>query len=199
MQGRNSTARKRARTVVEAIREGDGRYPFGRSIYLVVRGGSALWEYQFRQDRRLRTLALGSAVARVPSEQPTTITDARAKRDAAWLARRNGEVLPAAGHAGKRFAQAAKDYLESASGRMGTEAIQGSRTAASPSRLAAERPAGESDHGRRCGRCPSPNLDRPEPRARLQIARVDRKDFECRIRDATDASRMVATSTQAFQ
>jgi integrase len=112
MERRNSSARKRARTVAEAIREGDGRYPFGRSIYLVVRGGSALWEYQFRQDRRLRTLALGSAVARVPSEQPTTITDARAKRDAAWLARRNGEVLPAAGQAGKRFAKAAEEYLE---------------------------------------------------------------------------------------
>jgi len=112
MERRNSNARKPNRTVTEAIRAGDGRYPFGRSIYLVVRGGSALWEYQFRQDRRLRTMTLGSAVARVPTEQPTTLTDARAKRDAAWLARRNGEVLPAAGQAGKRFAKAAEEYLE---------------------------------------------------------------------------------------
>jgi integrase len=101
----------RVKSVADAIREGKGRYSFGNSIYLIVRGGSALWEYQFRQDGRLRTMGLGSAVARVPTEQPVTITDARAKRAAAWLARRNGEALPA-GAAGKRFKQAAEDYLK---------------------------------------------------------------------------------------
>ena len=99
------------KSVTNAIRHGDGRYAFGDSIYLIVRGGSALWEYQFRHDSKLRTLGLGSAVARVPGHQPVTITEARAKRHAAWLSRRNGEALPA-GQAGKRFAQAAKDYLE---------------------------------------------------------------------------------------
>ena len=84
----------------------------GDSIYLIVRGRSALWEYQYRANSRLRTMSLGSAVARVPGEQPVTITDARAKRHAAWLARRNENAFPA-GKAGKRFyAQAAKDYLE---------------------------------------------------------------------------------------
>ena len=107
-----SEAHKRPRSVAEAISTGDGRYPFGDSIYLIVRGGSALWEYQFREATRLRTMGLGSAVARVPGDQPVTITEARAKRHAAWIARRNGEALPAAGQAGKRFAQAAKDYLE---------------------------------------------------------------------------------------
>lgn len=102
----------RPRSVAEAVNRGDGRYPFGHSIYLIVRGGSALWEYQFRQDTRLRTMGLGSAVARVPGDQPVTITEARTKRHAAWIARRNGEQLPAAGQAGKKFAQATRDYLE---------------------------------------------------------------------------------------
>lgn len=99
------------KSVGDALKGGPGRYAFGQSIYLVVRGRSALWEYQFRQDSRLRTMSLGSAVARVPTEQPVTITEARAKRAAAWLARRNGEAIPA-GQAGKRFKQAAEDYLK---------------------------------------------------------------------------------------
>lgn len=102
---------KAFKSVTHAINNGDGRYSFGDSIYLVVRGRSALWEHQFRQDSKLRTMSLGSAIARVPGAQPVTITQARAKRHAAWIARRNGEALPA-GHAGKRFSQAAKDYLE---------------------------------------------------------------------------------------
>lgn len=106
----NRTAR--ARSVTEAVNRGDGRYPFGDSIYLIVRGGSALWEYQFREATKLRTMGLGSAVARVPGDQPVTVQQARAKRHAAWIARRNGEAMPAAGQAGKKFAQAAKDYLE---------------------------------------------------------------------------------------
>jgi integrase len=112
VQAGNRKPAKAIKSVADAVREGDGRYAFGQSVYLVVRGRSALWEYQFRQDSRLRTMTLGSAVARVPGDQPVTITDARAKRHSAWIARRNGETLPAAGQAGKRFAQAAKEYLE---------------------------------------------------------------------------------------
>jgi integrase len=68
-------------------------------------------------------MAFGSAVARVPGEQPVTITEARAKRAAAWLARRNGEALPA-GQAGKRFKQAADDYLEAHKAEWGTKAYK---------------------------------------------------------------------------
>lgn len=101
----------RFKNVAHAIREGDGRYAFGDSIYLIVRGGSALWEYQFRHEAKLRTQSLGSAVVRVPGQQPVTITQARAKRHAIWLAKRNEGIVPA-GQAGKRFLQAAADYLE---------------------------------------------------------------------------------------
>jgi len=102
---------KAFKSIAHAVNNGDGRYAFGDSIYLIVRGRSALWEYQFRHGSKLRTMSLGSAVARVPGAQPVTITQARTKRHSAWIARRNGEVFPA-GHAGKRFAQAAKDYIE---------------------------------------------------------------------------------------
>jgi hypothetical protein len=47
--------------VAELIRRGNGRYNVGGSLYLVVRGGSALWEYQFRQNKRLHSVGLGSA------------------------------------------------------------------------------------------------------------------------------------------
>jgi len=108
----NRTATQdRPQSVTHALKSGDGRYAFGRSIYLVVRGRSALWEYQFRQDGRLRTMSLGSAVARSPLEQPVTITEARAKREAAWIARRNGEAVPT-GARGVRFSAAATDYLK---------------------------------------------------------------------------------------
>ncbi len=105
----------RPKSVPDAIKRGNGRYSFGDSLYLIVRGGSALWEYQFRQDRRLKTMALGSAVARVPGDHPVGVQEARAKRHAAWLARRRGEA-PAVGRAGKRFATARDEYLSNHAG-----------------------------------------------------------------------------------
>ena len=105
-------AGKRPRTATEAISAGDGRYTFGQSLYLMVRGGSALWEYQFRQDGHLRTVSLGTAVAKVPNQPIVTLTEARAKRASLWLARRNGETVAPAGQAGKKFVTAAADYLE---------------------------------------------------------------------------------------
>src|SRR4051794_9863687 len=123
MKAKSDDASERRRSVAEAVREGDGRYAFGNSIYLVVRGRSALWEYQFRDAGRLRTMSLGSAVARAPTEQPVTITEARAKRASAWLARRNGEALPA-GQAGKRFKQAAEDYLNAHAAEWGPKQLK---------------------------------------------------------------------------
>ena len=56
---------------------------------------------------------LGTAVPRGPGDVPVTLTDARAKRAELWLARRQGEPLPAVGRDGKRFEVAAADYLKS--------------------------------------------------------------------------------------
>ncbi|HKS83958.1 MAG TPA: hypothetical protein VJR71_00620, partial [Pseudolabrys sp.] len=64
---------KSFKSVARAVEAGPGRYNFNDSLYLVVRGGSALWEYQWRENGRLRTMSLGSAVARVPGHQPVTI------------------------------------------------------------------------------------------------------------------------------
>jgi len=54
------------KTVADATRQGDGRYNAGDSLYLVVRGGSALWEHQFREAGKLRTKSYGSAIGAAP-------------------------------------------------------------------------------------------------------------------------------------
>ena len=107
-----------------------------------------------------------------------TITEARAKRAAAWLARRNGEALPA-GQAGKRFAQAAADYLAAHATEW--------------------RPKQLKDHERRLRLHAAPLNSKPvnritvddvaavlkpiwtgpRPRAGLEISRPDRIDFKC--------------------
>jgi hypothetical protein len=46
--------------VQACIKLGPGRYSFGDSMSLVVRGGSALFEYQYREDKETKTLVLGS-------------------------------------------------------------------------------------------------------------------------------------------
>jgi integrase len=50
-----------ATDVADCIRQGDGRYNFGQSLYLIVRGGSVLWEHQFREGGKLKTKCFGSA------------------------------------------------------------------------------------------------------------------------------------------
>src|SRR5438132_5751197 len=74
----------RSANVAELLKRGDGRHSVGDSLYLVVRGGSALWEYRYRHERRLRSQWLGSAVGLAPM----TLTQARAARAASWLERR---------------------------------------------------------------------------------------------------------------
>jgi len=73
------------KTVADAKRQGDGRYNAGDSLYLVVRGGSALWEHQFREAGKLRTKSYGSATGAAP----VTFTKARALSWADRLDRRN--------------------------------------------------------------------------------------------------------------
>jgi integrase len=106
-------------TVADCLKSGAGRYNFGDSLYLAVRGSSAIWEYQFRAAGKLKSMCLGSAVARAPGDAPITLTAAREARAKAWLARKMGETATANSNslqgapvaAGKRFSQAAEDYL----------------------------------------------------------------------------------------
>jgi len=72
------------KSVADAVRQGDGRYNADRSLYLIVRGGSALWEKQYRQGGKLRAKSYGSAVGAAP----VSLTQARALDAADWLERR---------------------------------------------------------------------------------------------------------------
>jgi len=51
-------------TVQSVIAKGDCRKSFGKSLYLVVRGGSARWEYQYRPkgSKTVKAIWLGSAI-----------------------------------------------------------------------------------------------------------------------------------------
>ena len=60
---------------VETCMKANGKYSAGRSLYLTVRGGSALWEYAYRLNKVLRTKVLGSA-------HDTTLQEAEAERPA---------------------------------------------------------------------------------------------------------------------
>ena len=95
----------KARSVADCIKLGNGRYAFGQSLYLVVRGGSALWEHQFRQSKKLRTMSFGSAIG----TEPVTVMQARAMRAGAWLERRQRGRQ--SGPENKRFAEARDEYL----------------------------------------------------------------------------------------
>jgi integrase len=96
--------------IAACMKQGNGRYSLGGNLSLVVRGGSALFEYQFRQDTKARTLVLGSAIG--PAAM--TVTGARDARLRALLARRDGVAV--LGHrptvvAGDAFEAAAASYL----------------------------------------------------------------------------------------
>ncbi len=97
--------------VADCIRQGPGRYNFGQSLYLVVRGGSALWEAQFRVNRKLTTKSYGSGISRNGAD-PVTLTQARARKAADWLELR-GERQQRRQAAGspKLFSVARDEYL----------------------------------------------------------------------------------------
>jgi integrase len=96
-------------SVAELLKRGDGRHSLGQSLYLVVRGGSALFEYQFRDGKERGSKWLGSAVGLAPM----TLTQARAARAQAWLDRRNGRVAARrAPAASKTFGALAETYLD---------------------------------------------------------------------------------------
>ncbi len=66
--------------VEKCVRAGENaKYSAGRSLYLTVRGGSVLWEYAYKQNRKLHTKVLGSA-------HDLTLQQAEAERFEAWKA-----------------------------------------------------------------------------------------------------------------
>jgi integrase len=71
-------------TVAKAIAQGNGRYAFGGSLFLTIKGGSALWEYQFREGKKSRTRGLGSAIGPLA----VSLSEARERRAQLWLERR---------------------------------------------------------------------------------------------------------------
>ncbi len=73
-------------SVIANAKGGFKRQTFGQSLYLVVRGGSARWEYQFRdpETKRLTSLWLGSVIG----PDAVSLTDARIKRGLEWAKRR---------------------------------------------------------------------------------------------------------------
>lgn len=79
----------RSLTVADCTRQGNGRYSFGRSLYLIVKGGSALWEKQFRVGGKLRTKCYGSAVGAMP----VSLTKARELDARDWLERKAGRQV----------------------------------------------------------------------------------------------------------
>lgn len=110
-----------ATTVAECVAEGSGRYNFRDSLYLVIKGNSALWEHQFRQAGKLRTKCYGSAVGAAP----VGLRQARALVQADCVERRNGRQIAGNakyhnGHANgngggivtKLFSVARDQYLE---------------------------------------------------------------------------------------
>lgn len=112
-------------TVAECLRQGNGRYNFANSLYLIVRGGSALWEKQFRQGGKLKTKGYGSATGAAP----VSLTQARALAAADWLERRshrqvasnaryhNSHVSNGNGAAAfKTFAEARDEYFQNKQG-----------------------------------------------------------------------------------
>jgi integrase len=83
------------KTVADAKKE-NGRYNAGDSLYLVVRGGSVLWEHQYREGGKLRAKSYGSAVG----ASPVGLTQARRlasldalERQAARQTARNARYL----------------------------------------------------------------------------------------------------------
>ena len=94
--------------IADCIKRGNGRYSYGQSLYLVVKGGSALWEYQYRESKKLRTKSYGSAIGL----EPVTVTQARAMRWKDWSERKEGRAATAPDATlNKLFAQARDEYL----------------------------------------------------------------------------------------
>jgi hypothetical protein len=83
--------------VAKAIASGETVRLFdGNSLSLHVRGGSALWEYQFRDGQSMRTLSLGSAADMSPAAARREREDRAAERRKGRIARRGLAVINSA-------------------------------------------------------------------------------------------------------
>jgi integrase len=123
-----------------------GRHNAGGSLYLVVRGGSALWEYQFRKASVLRSMWLGS-----PRGEPSvSLAEAREKamdtRKTNRLERKTGIAAPvphavANGGGGETFAEAAAKFLKAKAGSWKpSEQVRNARLLGKPVKAIADRP-----------------------------------------------------------
>jgi integrase len=83
--------------VTKAIASGQSVRLFdGNSLSLHIRGGSALWEYQFRDGASMRTLSLGSAADMSPAAARRAREDKAAERRAGRIERRGLAVIKSA-------------------------------------------------------------------------------------------------------
>src|SRR5260370_40928431 len=75
--------------VAKAIASGTTqKLPDGNSLYLYVRGGSALWTYHYREGQSMRTRSLGSAADMSPAAARRAREDFAAARRAGRIERR---------------------------------------------------------------------------------------------------------------
>jgi integrase len=108
-----------------------GKHNDGGSLYLVVRGGSVLWEYQFKRDGHVKSEYLGSAVGPFP----LSLKDARDKRDAVRHALRNGTAdIPQVHHAapvaaGELFPDTVTEWLIAECSDVAEKTRDGAKTA----------------------------------------------------------------------
>jgi integrase len=101
-------SRLRSDHVADYIKQSTGsdrnkRWPDGKNLYLVTRNGRGFWVLQYRDGDKIRSKGLGSA-------KTVTVAQARKLREDFAVRRRAGE-LPATRGVGKRFTEAAADYL----------------------------------------------------------------------------------------
>jgi integrase len=83
--------------VAKAIASGESVRLFdGNSLSLHVRAGSALWEYQFRDGKSMRTRSLGSAADMSPAAARRAREDFAAERRKGRIARRGLAVINSA-------------------------------------------------------------------------------------------------------
>jgi integrase len=81
-------------SVIANAKGGFKRQTFGQSLYLVVRGGSARWEYQFRDPatKRIKSVWLGSAIG----PDAVSPTAARIARAAKFVERKSAPTVVSA-------------------------------------------------------------------------------------------------------
>jgi integrase len=87
-------ARLKPTDVAAAIASGEtAKLKDGNSLFLYVRGGSALWLYQYREGVSMRTRSLGSAADMSPAAARRAREDFAAERRAARIPRRGLAVI----------------------------------------------------------------------------------------------------------